>query len=241
MPFNIGGYVYNGGIADPQDYLSIVTRGITLHFDASAPSSYPGSGTTWSDISVNTNNGTLTNGPTFNSSNGGSIVLDGTDDYIEVANNSTLNSSTCTVDIWFKYTTANNYYAMVVGKTDSFGSYNGWNIYVYNNVVYAQIKAGVGTQVDFTGISITTTPWYNVVLSVTSGGTGTFYVNGSSADSKSVISYTVSTQPLRIARSVDTFWTNFGGNVASLKLYNRALAAAEVLQNFNVQRSRFGI
>ena len=65
MPFNIGGYIYNGGIADPQDYYNIVNRGLAMNLDASAPSSYPGSGTVWSDISGQANNGTLTNGPTF--------------------------------------------------------------------------------------------------------------------------------------------------------------------------------
>ena len=84
MPFNIGGYIYNGGIADPADYYNIITRGLILHLDASAPSSYPGSGTTWSDISGNNHVGTLTNGPTFSTDGGGSIVFDGTNDYVTI-------------------------------------------------------------------------------------------------------------------------------------------------------------
>ena len=59
----------------------IVTSGLVLALDAADRNSYPGSGTTWTDLSGNANNGTLTNGPTFNSANGGSIVFDGTNDF----------------------------------------------------------------------------------------------------------------------------------------------------------------
>ena len=63
-------------------YGNIVKDGLVLDLDAAKKDSYPGTGTAWNDISGNRNNGTLTNGPTFNSSNGGSIVFDGTNDYI---------------------------------------------------------------------------------------------------------------------------------------------------------------
>ena len=62
----------------------IVTRGLAFYVDAGDTDSYPGSGTTWTDISPNSNNGTLTNGPTFDSNNGGSIVFDGADDFVEL-------------------------------------------------------------------------------------------------------------------------------------------------------------
>ena len=60
----------------------IVTNGLVLSLDAADRNSYPGTGTTWRDMSGNGNNGTLTDGPTFNSNNGGSIVFDGTNDYV---------------------------------------------------------------------------------------------------------------------------------------------------------------
>ena len=58
---------------------NIVTDELVLALDAASPRSYPGSGTVWNDL-VGSNNGTLTNNPTFDSGNGGSIVFDGTDD-----------------------------------------------------------------------------------------------------------------------------------------------------------------
>ena len=61
----------------------LVTDGLVLWMDAADRTSYPGSGTTWTDLTRNGYNGTLTNGPTFSSANGGAIVLDGTDDYVQ--------------------------------------------------------------------------------------------------------------------------------------------------------------
>ena len=68
----------------------IVTDGLVLYLDAANNRSYPGSGTTWTDLSRGGNNGTLTNGPTFNGANGGSIVFDGTNDFIDCGNASNL-------------------------------------------------------------------------------------------------------------------------------------------------------
>ena len=86
---------------------SIVRNGLVLYLDAANPKSYPGSGTTWKDLSGNGNNGTLVNGPTFNSANGGSIVFDGTNDYVITTNllNPTTNPNE-SVFVWFNPTAA---------------------------------------------------------------------------------------------------------------------------------------
>jgi hypothetical protein len=75
----------------------IVQSGLVLNLDAGVSSSYPGSGTTWTDLSGNGNTGTLTNGPTYNSANGGSLVFDGVDDYVNVGTPSIVwkNNSKC--------------------------------------------------------------------------------------------------------------------------------------------------
>ena len=71
---------YNGSIID---YTTpIVLNGLVLYLDAGNPLSYPGTGTIWTDLSNFGNNGTLINGPTFNSGNGGNIVFDGTNDFV---------------------------------------------------------------------------------------------------------------------------------------------------------------
>jgi len=86
MPLNISGSIVNSAIASTLNYKSIVTRGLVFSYDAGALDSYPQTGTTWFDLTTNTNNGTLTNGPTFSSSDGGTIVFDGTNDSVEVTN-----------------------------------------------------------------------------------------------------------------------------------------------------------
>ena len=92
--------------------LGIVTDGMVLNLDAGTPLSYPGSGTTWTDLSGNGRNGTLTNGPTYNSANGGSIVFDGSNDYISFNNVTTsslglTSSSGATLSCWLKITLKN--------------------------------------------------------------------------------------------------------------------------------------
>ena len=86
MPFNIGGYIYNGEQSNTQDYYNIITRGLVWQLDAGAPSSYPQTGTTWSDISGNNYTSQLINGPTFTTSNEGGIVFDGSNDYASGSN-----------------------------------------------------------------------------------------------------------------------------------------------------------
>ena len=82
---------------------SIVTSGLVLNLDAANMKSYPRSGTTWRDLSGLGNNGTLTNGPTFNSQNGGSIVFDGVDDYASINNTiGNFGTSDFTINFFFK-------------------------------------------------------------------------------------------------------------------------------------------
>jgi hypothetical protein len=78
----------------------IITDGLVLYLDAANTRSYPGSGTVWSDLSRGGNNGTLRNGPTFNSGNGGSIVFDGVNDYASFPNNTNLDNQKITMENW---------------------------------------------------------------------------------------------------------------------------------------------
>ncbi len=73
---------------------AVVTSGLQLYLDAGNASSYSGSGTTWTDLSVNSRNGTLTNGPTYSATNGGSIVFDGTNDFVQCSGSLTVTAAT---------------------------------------------------------------------------------------------------------------------------------------------------
>jgi hypothetical protein len=219
----------------------IVTNGLVLYLDAANSLSYT-PGTNWKDISGNRNDGTLVNGPTFQNNNQGIIRFDGQNDYMEVLNDSSLNSNSCTIDIWFKYTTANNDYAMLIGKHDTFDSYNGWSLYIFNNQIYVQVKTiNPSSPINFSGYNITTTGWFNATLSLTSNGTGIFYVNNNIVDTKSLFSFNITNEPLRIAKSLDSFWNYFGGDISNIKIYNRVLSGSEILQNYNALKPRFGL
>ncbi len=239
MPFNVGGYIYNEEQANTQDYYNIITRGLVMHLDASAPSSYPGSGTTWSDISGQTNNGTLTNGPTFSTDGGGTIVFDGTNDYASINHNSILNFTTgLSIASWYKTTVGvdsyittktNDSFYLCVGPTGttankmSFflnGTSGGW--------LQSSANANSGN--------------WTYVVATWSGGTSSIYLNGV-LDNSGTRSGTLQTgtAALYLGYRSDGAGSYLNGSLGNFQLYNRALAAAEVLQNYNIQRTRFGV
>ena len=99
MPININGNIVNSSIASTLNYKSIVTRGLSIHFDASAKDSYPETGTSWFDL-VTSTTGTLQNGPTYSTDGNGSISFDGTNDHITTSNISTSFAGGATLEMW---------------------------------------------------------------------------------------------------------------------------------------------
>jgi hypothetical protein len=214
----------------------IIENGLVLALDAANKNSYPGSGTTWKDLSGNGNNGTLTNGPTFNAGNIGSIVFDGVNDYVEVSNASSLNASTQTISVWYYATVLPSRVATIVAKHDTFGSYNGYHIYTNNGV---EIKVGSTTYYTGPNTGIAGV-WYYLTLAYTSNSSMTCYVNGISSGTTALGNLSISSNSLRIGRSPDSFWSVFTGRISQVSVYNRQLSATEVLQNYNATKSRFG-
>ncbi len=86
----------------------VVKDGLVVCLDAGNPKSYPGTGNTWYDLTINGNNGTLTNGPTFSSINGGGIVFDGINDYVSVGNLGSFYAQG-TISYWMYSTAVENY------------------------------------------------------------------------------------------------------------------------------------
>ena len=226
----------------------IVTNGLVLALDAADKNSYSGTGTTWTDVSGNNNTGTLTNGPTFSQANGGAIVFDGTDDYVNVANASSLNPSNgISVSVWVKFTsTINNTRQMLVEKHTSPGS--GWWFAGQNNKIVWLIVGTSGGEkyIDLTNnTSIISGIIYNIVGTYdVTGSTLKLYVNGSN-DGGTIIGggsgLSSSSNPLIIGKQHN--WGNGPSSITmfNTSLYNRALSADEVLQNYNATKSRFGL
>ena len=239
MPFNIGGYIYNGNQADNLDYTNIIRRGLVFYVDASSVESYIGSGTSWNDISGNGLASTLVNGPTYNSANGGSIVFDGTNDYVSLGDSNIFKiTNEVSVFSWVNINAASEWDGIFGAGSDSggfmhFQIYNGGvNAFLYGpNVGYDRLD----------GVNLTAGTWNEVGL--TFGGTTLkMFINGQQlATTASGASNNLSfASDIRIGRVHDDS-RFFGGKIANCKVYNRTLASAEVLHNYNIQKSRFGL
>jgi hypothetical protein len=221
---------------------SIVTDGLVLHLDAGNAASYPGSGTTWTDLSGNGNNATLTNGPTFDSANGGSIALDGVNDYIDCGTSSTLRPTTeITASIWIKFISTGS-------DVRPYGDWNGnavkdrW-LYFFDSsgVLDWYIKTNTTQQVRYNNVQ--NNLWYNIT-GVYNGNTQYLYVNGSLIESKSLTGSMSNPNdndnPVRIGKELlQGGFTN--GNVASVLMYSRGISSLEVTQNFNALKDRYGL
>lgn len=218
---------------------NIVTSGLVLNLDAGNPSSYSGTGTTWYDISGNGTNGTLVNGPTYNSANQGSIVFDGTNDYANLGNPLTFTNS-FTINFWFKTTTAGT--RVITGMYSGSGAdwwigVNGSNQLVFSFGSPSKIDiASSATVID--GVWRQATAVYNKSLNST-----ILYINGSQVASTTSIPSTVTQAGGNLM--IATFGSNLGfyfpGNISTYSIYNRALSAAEVTQNYDALKYRYGV
>ncbi|MFN9855453.1 MAG: LamG-like jellyroll fold domain-containing protein [Bacteroidota bacterium] len=212
----------------------IVTDGLVLWLDAGNTPSYPGSGTAWTDLSGNRNNGTLTNGPTYSSTNGGVVVFDGVNDFIELGTPSSLqfaSGSSFTINMWFRTNNAVSSQALF-----SYGN-NAYNLYIDGSKLWFA-KARVAN--DLGGPSISSNIWYNITLINNIGTNTIYYLNGILQNTKSFGSTYTYANPLRIGTSFDEGYF-FNGNIALTKVYNRSLTQTEITQNFNAQKARFGL
>ena len=225
----------------------IVTDGLVFAVDAANSRSYSGTGTTWSDLSGNGNNGTLTNGPTYDSANSGSIVFDGVNDYWTASNSSSLNISGSNITIGVVYKSNGLSDAQHGDGLISKGS--GANDGQYElllvpsgtkNIAFFRCNT-VGTySPGSTTMDIGTIYFITGVLS---NGYMRLYINGVQEgtgvqQSNSIVSRE---QGLSIAARYGGSFAALNGNIYSASIYNRALTAAEVKQNFNATRSRYGI
>jgi hypothetical protein len=218
----------------------IVTNGLVLALNAADRNSYPGSGTTWTDVSGNGNNGILTNGPTFTSANGGAIVFDGVDDYADIPIPLATSYSTVTIEGFIKWNSFNS--GMFLGFT----TYDVWtsgNTLGYNN--------GAGNVVGINAATVTSLEllgnYKHYTFVMNSSGllsTNKIYINGTSQSISAVVSADGNIPGLATNLRLAS-WNNgaYHGNVqyGNVNIYNRALSDQEILQNYNAQKSRFNL
>lgn len=216
----------------------IVTSGLVLCLDAANKNSYPGSGTTWYDISGNNYVGALTNfgaQTIFNNSNLGNIVFDGSNDCVLVNSNASILSTTAYTKIAWFYTTSFATNNNIISGGNS-GQHAFW--LQASNKLYAGHNGGWSTVASTTTLSLNT--WYcgAVTFNTTSGWV--LYLNGLQ-ENTSISTTTFIGNGEILVGAYSTGANCFTGRIASVLVYNRVLSASEVLQNFNANRNRFGI
>lgn len=241
---------------------NVVTDGLTLYLDAANVKSYVSGSTTWGDMCVGGNNGTLQNGPTFNSENVGSIVLDGVDDYI---NKSSLTSfDVNSISIWFKPTSTINssssnnaliqlrrnitaqgfpdsaYYITLGAATNQLTNEY---ITIADLSLPSNKRTGVTDGGSFIGGS-----WYNLVINWESTSYAIYINNVKKTTVSSASGHTPKlTNPNLIylgallGDGAVTPIVYFNGSLSIIQIYNKVLSVSEISQNYNAIKKRYGL
>lgn len=213
---------------------TIVTSGLVLHLDAGKTASYPGSGTTWTDLSGNGNNATLINGPTYDSGNGGSILFDGGDDYASTGTTGfPFGSSAGTLSGWAKTNTLSGNWAWIITYGTAWFSQG--RILGRNGSTY--YYGGYADDISVGGIPINT--WFHMT-GVYTGTQASMYINGSLVSGPTSKSWNTISNVSYVGKSINS-GEPWSGNIAQVLVYNRALTGSEILQNYDVDKARFGL
>jgi len=221
---------------------SIVSAGLVLELDAGNTGSYPGTGTTWTDLSGNGLNGTLTNGPTFSTTKGGSIVFDGTNDYVAPTSFSdSFLQNNWTISFWVNFDAINagSINDRTLLQHGSSATRSGLHLCERSTKILFGMYADDLTS----NQSISISTWYNLVFTINNS---TFlqqiYINGSLDNSRTAGgAYIGSGSNARICGAVIGFGLPFDGFMSLCTAYNRVLTTSEIQQNFNALRGRFGV
>ncbi len=201
----------------------------------------------WKNVSGNGNNGFLANGPTYSSANGGSIVSDGVDDYVNVGS---LGSqfTNFTVEIWFKSDSVTNYRNPIdCNWLIENGSYSNIGPRLeQNSAGNLTWIVGSGSDVySFLALvpsGLSSIPYHHAVITKTSSTNFNGYYNGNYTSSLSFSGWAGSMLNVNVARGFSLSGERwFIGKIPLVRIYNRALSQTEVAQNFNASRRKFGI
>ncbi|CAB4160460.1 Concanavalin A-like lectin/glucanases superfamily [uncultured Caudovirales phage] len=217
----------------------INTEGLILYLDAANTRSYPGTGTTWTDLSRSGNNATLINGPTFSSANGGSIVFDGSNDYVKPTSLSTLQLTNFTLSSWIKTNTQNvNQFIIDTSTSTNFGYGYSYRINSANKIRFWAYDANNfldSTSTVFSNI------WYNIVVTYNNiSKLQTIYINGVFDISNTHTNTFIVSDVINLQIGGSLVLSGYlNGNITQTSIYNRVLSAVEIQQNYNATKTRF--
>ena len=216
--------------------VNIVKDGLVLYLDAANSISYVSGSTTWNDLSRSGNNGTLVNDPAFNSSNGGSIVFDGVDDYVN-GSGLNLSGSAFTISTWIKPNQSNTRTFFSLG---TIGTNRGSiHMRIGSNTF---IRFGMfNDDLDFTVPNLVDN-WSHITVSLNTDFTQSSFRNGVFINSRLAGGYFTGNSLWAVGvRLFGYLGEYFSGNISHTLVYNRALTPIEILQNYNATKRRFGL
>ena len=224
----------------------IVTDGLVFCVDAANKRSYPGAGTTWTDLTANKNNGTLTNGPTFDSANAGSIVFDGTNDYVACVQSFSRNQTQLTISSWVKFNNFTTSRAIYVETKNDVSSRIDLAVTTSQGIRFAgrDDDSDSFTQFAISATSlINTDVWYNIVGVYDPLNTNNnVYLNSVNVTSVSLNLGDGFPDTTSATQRIGNNGPNTGymnGNIALVQIYNRALTPDEIRQNYLATKGRY--
>ena len=224
---------------------NIVTENLTFAVDAGSTRSYPGSGTTVTSL-VGSATGTLNNGVGFSTANGGNFTFDGVDDYINLGVGTGLNqySGDFAISVWVMRVTGGGNYGSIIADyyTGSTATTNEWQIMVGPNSQFNLYRVGSGYVINATSSGFSNGTWINLVVTRI-GSTISMYANSNLiATATNSTTFGTSTGNFNIGIDGNNSSEPLTGKISALQIRNsQGLTASEVTQNFNAQKSRFGL
>jgi hypothetical protein len=218
--------------------LGVVTTNLSMFLDAGNASSYPGAGTAWTDLSGNSRNGTLTGGPTYTSADGGAIVFDGTNDFVQCSGSITATAATFVT--WMRRNGPQDDFDGIIYSRSATAT--GISFFGTTNKISYTWNNAANTYTWDSGLTIPDLTWCMIAVSVTSTAATAYLCQSSGITSATnTVSHTSTTlDDIKIGQD-DLGGRFFTGRIATAMIYDRALSAGEITQNFNALRSRYGL
>ena len=227
--------IYKSASKWPGPPSGLVTANLALHLDARNTNSYGGTGTTWADLTSNSNNVTLVNGPTFSQN---AITFDGTNDYATLS--STITFTDHTVEVWIFHTSPNatgDYGYITTNATHGLAVSEGGTLFSLSDGALYYNNGGTAVLLNAT---LSSDEWTHLVaVGDSSTNSLKIYLNGSLTSTTSVTS--LATSITRLAYFQGTGSLNLNAKLAQIRIYDDQLTAAEVLQNYNATKDTFGV
>ena len=226
----------------------IITDGLVLCLDAANRQSYPGSGTVWTDL-AGSNNGTLTNGPTFNSANAGSIVFDGSNDRVALESSLDLRNlvTPLTITSWaFQNTTATRCIFAQYTSTSNHRLVKMLRVDTSTLIYYYGINTGSFSWVTLSSPTVELNRWNFFSVTVSGTPTNAVIKVGLNLNYSQPVTRTNLTTTPDTSVSINVGSNSAGselwhGRIANTLMYNRALSDAELLQNYNATKGRYNL